>query len=41
MITKFKIFELNEDEPKVGDYVKIGGDYYDSAATEFFKTAIG
>ena len=42
MITKFKIFELNEDEPKVGDYVKIKeGEYDDPLITDFFRTEIG
>jgi len=36
-----KKFESFEDNPKVGDYVKIFGDYFHATLIEFFKTVIG
>ena len=41
MITKFKIFESNEDEPKVGDYVKVRANYFELVLREYFKNSIG
>ena len=41
MITKFKMFENMDYEPKIGDYVKLYGDDFDSRLIIFFKTHIG
>lgn len=42
MIMKYiKKFEYVSDEPKIGDYVKIDGDYFIDEMSDFFKIHIG